>query len=152
MFFLVLYRLLDATQPTPSTPPLPRCKREPERSFFFYSTTHTPPSLQTRARAVFSTTTHTHFSLAANASRRSSFLLLNYTPRPLPRCKREPEGFSGIFFIKLFFQPTNYYLAMYVYWTRWKGNGRGMGGKGMVWKGIRGLRRVSSPGMFFLRL
>src|ERR1700679_1671603 len=66
------------------------------------SGTHTSPSLQTRAGGVpvfFPTTTH-HFSLAANASRRGfGFSLLNYTHRPLPRCKREPEGFS-VFFLR----------------------------------------------------
>ena len=76
------------------TPLLPRCKREPERFWFFSTQLHTPPppSLQTRAGWVF------------------FFFLLQLRTPPLPHCKREPEGFLFLFF----YLTTCTYLTQHV--------------------------------------
>src|SRR5215204_800998 len=88
---------------------LPRSKRETEGGTFnFYAkpTPPTPPSLQRRDGGVYPSFLHENDtrtpSLAPNARRRGSplFFIRKRRTQPLPRSKRESEGFSFIFHTK----------------------------------------------------
>src|SRR5207253_983061 len=87
-------------------PPLPRSKRESEGLYiwvYMKTMTDTPPSLQTRVGGVtpFSLrgNDHPRPSLAPNASRRGQPFSFTRKRRrgPLPRSKRESEGYAFSF-------------------------------------------------------